>query len=90
MQKQAELSERIFATGFENSVFAPAEKWTPSARRSMKMEDKNIKPGLMRSSAFVSFSTLRSAQASQQIMQTENSLEMDITEVSYPYNRQIS
>lgn len=44
--------------------------------RSATAETSNSKPNVMRSCAFVSFKSLRSAQAAQQLLQTENPIRM--------------
>ncbi|ETV98587.1 hypothetical protein H310_08708 [Aphanomyces invadans] len=87
IKKQQELEAECVATGVEAAAFASAATVGVAMGGVVGLPDdlhRHIKNGITRSSAFVSFTSLQTAQTAQQILQTENPMEMEIVAAPQP------
>ncbi|RHZ02262.1 hypothetical protein DYB35_010547 [Aphanomyces astaci] len=90
VEKQQELEAECIATGVDKAAFAsaaPVSSVDDESSSQVALNEalhRHIKDGITRSSAFVSFTSLQTAQTAQQILQTENPLEMEIVAAPQP------
>ncbi|CAK4898319.1 unnamed protein product [Aphanomyces euteiches] len=90
MEKLQKLELECTASGVDKTAFAAPSTAIDARERSettVALDEalhRHLKDGVMRRSAFVSFTSLQTAQIAQQILQTENPMEMDVTAASHP------
>ncbi|KAF0689723.1 Aste57867_18834 [Aphanomyces stellatus] len=90
MREQRALEMECAAMGIEKTAFASASAASLTASQSNESSQltesllRHMKDGIMRRSAFVSFTSLQTAQVAQQILQTENPMEMEVVAAPHP------